>query len=90
MELLRFIFIGLVAGWIIGKIRRGRGYGFFGKLVIGAVGSVIGWFLKGLLNVASPNLLAQIVMAVSGAVVFFLLVGTFKWKRKRKSTEEDE
>ena len=50
VELIRFIAAGLVAGWILGKLRRGKGYGFFGNLAIGAIGSIIGWFLKGLLH----------------------------------------
>lgn len=74
----------------MGKIRRGEGYGIVGNLVIGALGSVIGWFLAGLLQIEARNLLGQIAMAVAGAVVFFLLVGSFKWKRRKKSKSEDE
>jgi uncharacterized membrane protein YeaQ/YmgE (transglycosylase-associated protein family) len=82
--------IGLVAGWIMGIIRRGRGYGLIGNLFIGTIGSLIGWYLMGLLNIRAPNLLAQIVLAVAGAIVFFLLVGSFRRKRKKKNREEDE
>ena len=74
----------------MGKIRRGEGYGIVGNLLIGALGSVIGWFLAGLLQIEARNLLGQIAMAVAGAVVFFLLVGSFKWKRRKKSKSEDE
>jgi uncharacterized membrane protein YeaQ/YmgE (transglycosylase-associated protein family) len=90
VELIRFILAGLVAGWILGRVRRGRGYGFWGNLLVGAIGSVIGWFLKGLLNVDIPNFVAQIAMAVAGAIVFFFLIGELKWKRSRKSKEDDE
>ena len=90
MALLRFVAIGLAAGWIMGKIRRGRGYGFFGNLIVGTIGSLIGWFLMGLLKIQEPTLLAQIALAVAGAVVFFLLVGAFRGKRKTRSKEEDE
>ena len=74
----------------MGKIRRGEGYGIVGNLVIGALGSVIGWFLAGLLQIEARNFLGQIAMAVAGAVVFFLLVGSFTWKRRKKSKSEDE
>lgn len=88
MELLRFILVGLVAGWILGRIRRGKGYGFFGNLVVGAIGSIIGWFLKGLLHLEVSNTLAEIALAVAGAIIFFLLVGTLKGNRSRKRGEE--
>ena len=81
--------MGVAAGWIMGKIRRGRGYGFIGNLTIGAIGSFIGWFLMGFLKVEAPNLFAQIAMAVVGAVVFFFIMGLFK-RKKRKKPEEDE
>jgi uncharacterized membrane protein YeaQ/YmgE (transglycosylase-associated protein family) len=90
MTLLRFVAIGLAAGWIMGKIRRGRGYGLIGNLFVGSVGSFIGWFLMGLLKIEAPNLLVQIVLAVAGAVVFFLLVGSFRGRRKKQSKEEDK
>jgi uncharacterized membrane protein YeaQ/YmgE (transglycosylase-associated protein family) len=90
MELIRFLVIGVAAGWIMGKIRRGRGYGIIGNLCVGTVGSLIGWFMMGLLKIEASNLLAQIAMAVAGAIVFFLLVGSFAGRRSRKNKEEDE
>ena len=90
MQMLRFLVIGLVAGWVMGKIRRGSGYGFFGNLIIGAIGSFIGWFIMGFLKVETPNLLAQLAMAVVGAVVFFLVMGLFKRKKGKKSDEDDD
>lgn len=92
MQLLQFLFVGSVAGWIMGQIRRGRGYGVLGNLVVGALGSFIGWFLAGLFQVNASNVLAEIVMAVLGAVVFFLIVGlvNIKGKFKKRDKEEDQ
>ena len=74
----------------MGKIRRGRGYGLIGNLIIGAIGSLIGWFLMGFLKVEAPNLFARIALAVMGAVIFFLLMGLLKRKRKKTSEDNDE
>ena len=90
MALLRFVAIGLAAGWIIGKIRRGHGYGLIGNLFVGTIGSLIGWFLMGLLKIHAHNLLVQVALAVAGAIVFFLLVGLFIGGKKKKSKEGDE
>ena len=61
-----------------------------GNLVVGAVGSVVGWFLMGLCGLQTPNVFAEIAMAVAGAIVFFLLVGMLRWKKKKKKKEDDE
>jgi uncharacterized membrane protein YeaQ/YmgE (transglycosylase-associated protein family) len=90
MELLEFLAVGLAAGWVMGKIRRGSGYGFFGNLIIGAIGSLIGWFVKGFLKIETPNLLAQLTMAVVGAVIFFLLMSLLKRKKKKSKEDDDE
>jgi uncharacterized membrane protein YeaQ/YmgE (transglycosylase-associated protein family) len=90
MKLVEFILVGLIAGWMIGKIRRGRGYGLIGNLIIGTIGSFIGWFLMGFLKLQSPNVFVEIAMAVVGAVVFFLLVGILRFKRKRKDEEDED
>jgi len=86
---MEFIVAGLVAGWIMGRIRRGEGYGFAGNLMVGGIGSIIGWFLMGFLKVEAPNILTRIAMAVTGAAFFFFLIGGLKWKKK-KSSEDDE
>jgi uncharacterized membrane protein YeaQ/YmgE (transglycosylase-associated protein family) len=90
MGLVQFLIVGLAAGWMIGKIRRGRGYGLVGNLVIGAIGSLIGWFLMGFLKMETPNVFAQIAMAVVGAMAFFLVMSLFKKKKRRKSDEDDD
>ena len=87
MELVQFVVVGLVAGWIMGKIRRGKGYGLIGNLLIGAIGSFIGWYLMGFLKVQAPNIFARIAMAVVGAIVFFLVMGALKWRKKK---DEDD
>jgi uncharacterized membrane protein YeaQ/YmgE (transglycosylase-associated protein family) len=90
MPILEFLVVGLAAGWVMGKIRRGRGYGFFGNLLIGAIGSLIGWFIMGFLRVESPNLLAQLSMAVVGAVVFFLIMSVLRREGKKSKENDDE
>jgi uncharacterized membrane protein YeaQ/YmgE (transglycosylase-associated protein family) len=87
---VEFLIVGLAAGWTIGKIRRGRGYGLVGNLAIGAIGSFVGWFLTGFLKVQAPNIFAEIAMAVVGAIVFFLLVGMVRFLCKKKTSEEEE
>ena len=60
-----------------------------GNLIIGTIGSLIGWFLMGFLKVETSNVFIEIAMAVTGAVIFFLLIGILRFRRK-KTVEEEE
>jgi uncharacterized membrane protein YeaQ/YmgE (transglycosylase-associated protein family) len=68
------IAIGILAGWLAGKIMRGRGFGVLLDLVIGVVGSLIGGFVFGLLGLYAYGLIGSIVVATAGAVMLLYLV----------------
>jgi uncharacterized membrane protein YeaQ/YmgE (transglycosylase-associated protein family) len=40
-SLIVILFVGLVAGWLAGKIVRGAGFGIVGDIVIGIIGAFI-------------------------------------------------
>ena len=50
MYLIWEIVIGILAGFLAGKIMRGKGYGVLMDLVLGLVGSVLGGLVFGLLG----------------------------------------
>lgn len=74
MYLLWQIVIGILAGWLAGKIMRGRGYGVLVDLLLGIVGSVLGGFVFGLLGLYASGLIGRIVVATAGAVLLIWLV----------------
>lgn len=78
MNVIWFLLIGLVAGWLAGIVLKGRGFGLVANLVIGVLGAVLGGFLFGLIGVQSYSLLGSLVMATVGAVVLLLIVGMLK------------
>ncbi len=45
------IVVGLVAGWLTGKVVRGGGYGVFRDIILGIVGAFIGGFVMSLFGV---------------------------------------
>jgi uncharacterized membrane protein YeaQ/YmgE (transglycosylase-associated protein family) len=45
LELVYFLLIGLAAGWLAGKIMKGRGFGLLGDLAVGVVGAIVLLFL---------------------------------------------
>ena len=74
MYLLTQVIIGILAGWLAGKIMRGRGFGLIGDLLVGIVGSLIGGLVFGLLGIGSYNLVGSIVVATVGAMLLLYLI----------------
>jgi uncharacterized membrane protein YeaQ/YmgE (transglycosylase-associated protein family) len=75
--LIAWIIIGVVAGWITGKLMKGDGFGFFVDMIVGLVGALIGGFLAshlGFGGVGDHGLIISIVIAVIGAVLLTLVV----------------
>jgi uncharacterized membrane protein YeaQ/YmgE (transglycosylase-associated protein family) len=75
MFILWWIIVGIIAGWITGKIMSGGGYGVIMDMVIGIIGAVIGGFImRSLGHAGSGGFIYTIVVAVAGAVLLTLLL----------------
>ena len=75
MFILWWIIVGLIAGFITGKIMKGSGFGPFMDIVVGIVGAVAGGFLMHALGFAGQGgLIYTIFVAVIGAILLTLLV----------------
>jgi uncharacterized membrane protein YeaQ/YmgE (transglycosylase-associated protein family) len=44
-SLIVILFVGLIAGWLAGKVVRGSGFGIIGDIVIGIAGAFVASFL---------------------------------------------
>ncbi|MDB5772163.1 MAG: hypothetical protein V7606_2111 [Burkholderiales bacterium] len=74
MELLWFLLIGLIAGWLASAIV-GGGFGIVGDIVVGIVGAFIGGFLFRTMGFsAGGGMLGSIIVATVGAIVLLLLL----------------
>ncbi len=75
MFIIWWIIVGLIAGFITGKIMQGSGFGPIMDIVVGIVGAVIGGFIMQALGFAGQGgLLYTILVAVVGAVLLTLLL----------------
>ncbi|HKW60756.1 MAG TPA: GlsB/YeaQ/YmgE family stress response membrane protein [Candidatus Dormibacteraeota bacterium] len=71
-----YIVVGLVAGFLAGLVVMGRGRGWFWNLIIGIIGAIIGGWLAGLLHISinvGIQIVNQIIIAFAGAVVLLLI-----------------
>jgi uncharacterized membrane protein YeaQ/YmgE (transglycosylase-associated protein family) len=75
MDIIVWVVVGLVAGWLAGQLMKGSGYGIIGDLVLGLVGAFVGgWLFGAIAPSAEPGgLLGSIVVATIGAVVLIFL-----------------
>jgi uncharacterized membrane protein YeaQ/YmgE (transglycosylase-associated protein family) len=78
MDIIWFLIIGIVAGWLAGKIMRGGGFGLIGDLVVGVIGALLGGFLFGMLGLSANGLIGSLVTATVGAIVLLFLIHLVK------------
>ena len=79
MELVWFILVGLIAGWLAGMIVKGGGSGLVGDIVVGILGALLGGFLFGSLGGAvGGGLLGSIVVATLGAIILIAILRLIK------------
>jgi uncharacterized membrane protein YeaQ/YmgE (transglycosylase-associated protein family) len=69
VHLLGAIIIGLLAGWIAGKLMRGQGFGILADIVLGLIGAVIGQWIFERLGIVVYGHLGFLVMATFGAII---------------------
>ncbi len=77
--LLVVLFVGLVAGWLAGKIVRGAGFGVIGDIIVGILGALIASLLFPKLGIhLGRGLVSEIVYSALGAVILLLIVGLLR------------
>lgn len=72
-SLLGWIVIGLLAGWIAGKISHGSGFGCLGNIAIGLVGSILGGWIFSKIGIWGGGFVYSLAAATVGAVVLVLI-----------------
>jgi uncharacterized membrane protein YeaQ/YmgE (transglycosylase-associated protein family) len=79
--LIGWIVIGLIAGWLAGKIARGAGYGCITDIILGLVGSVLGGWLFMKLGIFGGGFLYSLAAATVGAIILVAVVHLFSGGR---------
>jgi uncharacterized membrane protein YeaQ/YmgE (transglycosylase-associated protein family) len=74
--LIIFVLIGTVAGWLAGRIMKGRG--IVGDIIDGVIGSVIGGWLFGVLRIEVGGLIGSIIAAMVGAIILISIIRLIK------------
>jgi len=73
-NVLWWLVVGLIAGFLASRVMRGGGYGLMGDIVVGLVGAFIGGWLAGFLGIGSFGLIGTIVVAFIGACILIAIL----------------
>jgi uncharacterized membrane protein YeaQ/YmgE (transglycosylase-associated protein family) len=78
-SLVGWLLLGLIAGWLAGKISRGRGFGCITDIVLGLIGGVLGGWLFTKLGIVShaDSFLYSLAAATVGAIIIVAIAHLF-------------
>ena len=86
-NLITWIVVGLIAGFLAGKVMREGGYGLIGDIVVGVLGALIGGYLATKLfhikqAVTGINI-ESILVALCGAILLLVVLRLLGGGRRR-------
>jgi len=73
MNIVAFLLVGLVAGWLAGKVVEGHGFGAGIDIVVGIVGAFIGGLLSDRFIGTTYGLWGAIAVATLGAIILLVI-----------------
>ena len=75
MEIVILLIVGAAAGWLGSVIYKGSGLGIFGNIIVGIIGSFIGYWLLGELGISlGTGIIAAILTGAIGAIIILFLI----------------
>jgi uncharacterized membrane protein YeaQ/YmgE (transglycosylase-associated protein family) len=76
-SVIAWVIIGLIVGWLAGKVSRGRGFGCIANILIGLVGAVLGGWIFMKLGILGGGMIYSIAAATLGAVILVTIARLF-------------
>jgi uncharacterized membrane protein YeaQ/YmgE (transglycosylase-associated protein family) len=74
-SILVILFVGLIAGWLAGKVVRGTGFGLIGDLIVGVAGALVASLLFPRLGIVlGTGIVSEIIYSAIGAIILLLIV----------------
>jgi uncharacterized membrane protein YeaQ/YmgE (transglycosylase-associated protein family) len=82
MEIVITLIIGSLAGWLGSVVYKGSGLGLIGNIVVGILGSFVGYWLLGKLGInLGTGWIGSILTGAIGALIILALVNIIFKKR---------
>ncbi len=68
-----WIFVGLISGWLAGKVMSGAGYGIIRDILLGLVGAFVGGFVSGFFFHGVAHFWGSVLVAFVGSCILIAL-----------------
>jgi uncharacterized membrane protein YeaQ/YmgE (transglycosylase-associated protein family) len=79
MGIILWIVVGLIAGWLTGKIMKGSGYGFFVDILLGIAGALVGGFIARQFRLdVHGGFIYSTLIALGGAIILVAILRLLK------------
>jgi len=76
-SVIAWLLIGLIAGWLAGKVSRGQGFGCIADIFIGLIGALLGGWIFTKLGIFGGGFIFSIAAATIGAIVLVAIARLF-------------
>ena len=77
MGFIWYSIIGIVAGFLAGKVMRGGGFGLIINLLLGILGGVLGGWVFALFGLAASGLIGSLITSTVGAILVLWIASLF-------------
>jgi len=81
--IIAWLVVGLIAGFLAGRVMRGAGYGIIGDIFMGLIGAFVGGLVFGLIYTGSEGFWGSVVVAFLGACALIFVVRLVAYNRTR-------
>ncbi len=79
MDILVTIVVGGVVGWLASLIMKSNAQmGLLANIIVGIIGSALGFWLAGLLGLAASGVIVRWIVAIVGAVILIFILRALK------------
>ncbi len=82
-DLLWYLIVGLITGWLSSVLVQGRGMGIVRDMAVGILGAFIGGFLADELDIRINGFFSALAMSIIGAVLFLIVLRAIVFSRAR-------
>ncbi|HOC55346.1 MAG TPA: GlsB/YeaQ/YmgE family stress response membrane protein [Verrucomicrobiota bacterium] len=80
-QLIAFLLIGGIAGWLAGLITKGSGFGILGNIVAGIIGALVGGWVFSMVGISvGGKWVGPILTATVGAVLLLFVISLVRKK----------
>jgi uncharacterized membrane protein YeaQ/YmgE (transglycosylase-associated protein family) len=79
MDIIIWLIVGAIAGWLAGMVVKGGGFGLIGDIVVGIIGGLIaGWLFPRIGIPVGTGFVRDVIDSFIGAVILLIILRLIK------------